>query len=335
MATPGILRALNHNRIRLYEFMVERRAEILAACRVELGNAAESVTQLELFFDALLRSLGPTELEEARAPDVANLRQLPPVALALARVLGQLREKYGVICSEDQYQKLNRHLAAGLATSIEDFWREDRNRENRLATARFFCFMTQEVRNAMSNTSLAFKLLRTGSSQVPAQSVEVVARHLLRMEASVWQCLGLVQLELGIAPTLAAVHVASVVRGLEAASSSERNVQIHLELDERLFIAADEMLLAAALGHLLRLASDASVPDSTIGLRAAAKDGAALLEIYDGCSAPSHGHAEQWSQGPALKSVKRALEAMRGELDIRAEPGQGCTFRARFPLSKR
>ncbi|HKO52998.1 MAG TPA: HAMP domain-containing sensor histidine kinase, partial [Polyangiaceae bacterium] len=277
------------------------RHEILAACYAELGEAERNerfANYVDEFFDEMLRAIrrdsgipdSPSSLpdsSETAARFGADsqraglpVTEIPVIFAAISQALGNTGEKYELSISAEEYKLLHRCLDAGIATSIENFWRRDKERENRLITERFG-FMAHELRNALGNANLAYKLLRAGALDVNGHTAEVLGRNLIRMEALVAQCLGSVQLEVGVSLDLKPVHVASVLRDLEASSIPDRGVAISLQLDESLFIAADEMLLTSAVGNLLHNAVKFSPVEGRVYLRARASDGHALIEVED------------------------------------------------------
>jgi signal transduction histidine kinase len=263
---------------------------------------------------------------------------------AISQALGKTGENYGLTISAEEYKQLNRCLDTGLATSIENFWRRDKHRETTLVTEHFG-FIAHELRNALSNANLAFKLLRTGNLEINGRTADVVARNLVRMEALVAQCLSSVQLEAGVSPELVPVSLSSVLRNLEASFLPDRSIVIQLSLDEQLFILADEPLLASAIGNLLHNAVKFSQPNSTVRLAAHAFEDFASIEVEDQCGGlepesenrifepfVKHRSSAQNGSGLGLAISKRAVEAMGGQLRVSNVPGHGCIFRATFPV---
>ena len=162
------------------------------------------------------------------------------------------------------------------------------------------------------------------------------------------QCLSSVRLEAGVAPELTPVRVAAVLRNLEASAIPDRNISIQLSLDDQLFINADEHLLTSALGNLVHNAIKFSPPGATISLGVHSADDSAVIEVEDHCGGlkvadparifepfVKQGGGNQSGTGLGLAIAKRAVEAMRGDLSVENRPGQGCIFRARFPLMQR
>lgn len=348
----------------LHEFMSAHRDEILSACAVEVRGAMSSEQAepfVENFYDEVLRAVRrDSGMRDSRSPlpgssDTAArfgaerqragmaVTEVPMIFAAISQALGKTGELYGLTISAEEYKILNRCLDAGVATSIENFWKRDKARETQLITERFG-FMAHDLRNALGNANLAFKLMRAGAVDVNGRTADVLARNLMRMEALVAQCLGSARLDGGTVPALLPVHVASVLRNLEASAIPDRDVNIRLELDEQLFIAADEMLLTSAISNLLHNALKFSPVGAAVWLRADCIDGAVLIEVEDECGGLSPdapldifaAYAKRQERNPTgtglgLAIAKRAVEAMRGSLSVVDRPGHGCTFTARFP----
>ena len=349
----------------LHEFMTERREEILTAGHLELEDidGARLLSHyLEDFFDemvsALRRDAGIREsisplpqgsdtaarFGEERQGAGLPITQVPRLYAAISQALGKTGRHYDLTFTANEYQQLNACLDAGVATSIEQFWRRDKSREVKLMTEHFG-FMIHELRNALSNANLAFKLLRTGNFGLNGRTADVLARNLALMETTISQGLSSVQLEARITQELVPVRVASVLRGLEESALPDRSIVIQLSLDEHLFILADELLLSSAIGNLLHNAVKFSSPAATIRLSLHAYGESALIEVEDECGGLAPGSAgrifapfvkerssDQKGSGLGLAISKRAVEAMGGTLSVSDVPGHGCIFRAAFPL---
>lgn len=348
----------------LHEFMSARRDEILATCQAELAGAQgreELKRYVEEFFDETLRAVrrdsgirdssSPLPEGSETAARFGAERQraglavtdVPVLFSAISQALAKTGEKYELTISAEEYRILNRCLDAGVATSIENFWQEDKVRENQLITERFG-FVAHELRNALGNATLAFKLLRSGNLDLNGRTADVVARNLARMDALVVQSLARVQLDVGVTPELTPVHVASVLRNVEASAIPDRGISLVLELDEHVFIAADEMLLASAVSNLVNNAIKFSPPGATVWLRGYTEQGRALIEVEDHGGGLKHENPAEIFKpyvkrkagnskgtGLGLAIAMSAVKAMNGDLGVVDEPGHGCLFTMAFP----
>ncbi|HEX3777842.1 MAG TPA: HAMP domain-containing sensor histidine kinase [Polyangiaceae bacterium] len=351
----------------LHEFMSEHREEILFACEKELLESSADRSESEVsefaeqFFDETLRALrrdsgvpgSPSPLpgkSETAARFGADRQRagvpvmhVPRIFAAISQALGQVGARYALTISAEEYKRLNSCLDSGIATSIENFWRRDRDRENRLITEHFG-FLAHELRNALGNANMAFKLLRQGELAIDGPTGDVLARNLALMESLVAQCLGSARLEVGDPPALVPTRVATVLHDLEAASLPDRGIRIELDVDESLQIAGDEMLLGSAIGNLLHNAVKFSPPESKIHLRASASADSVVIDVEDECGGLHTANPEDFFKpyvkeqrgnhqgtGLGLAISKRAIEAMGGSIRVIDNPGHGCTFSARFP----
>lgn len=348
--------------------MTECRPEIIHACQAELAAKEDGdalAPYLLEFFDETLRALRrdcgiresqsplPITSDAAARLGVSQQRaglpvtKVPVMFSALSQALGKTGQQHDLTISAEEYKLLNACLDAGLATSIETFWRQEKKGESTRVTERFG-FMAHELRNALGNVSMAFKLLRAGGLEMTGRTADVLERNLIRMDALVAQTLASVRLEAGGAPILAPVHLASVLRNIEASTIPDRDITIVLLLDEQIFACADEMLLTSSISNLVHNAVKFSPPESTIEIRAHSSDQFAAIEVADQCGGLS-GHnvdrmfepyfkqAEGNSTGTGLGLwiAKRAVTAMHGDLTFSDRPGQGCVFTVLVPLSSR
>jgi len=346
----------------LHEFMSDHRDEILNACHEQLWDLDEpALGYLEEFFDEIVRAIGrdlgvresvsplPGKSETAarfgadRERAGLPVTQVPRFFAAISQALAVTGERYELTISAEEYKLLNLCLDAGLATSIENFWDRQRDRDHEKLTQQFG-FLAHELRNALGNTNLAFKLLRTGSVAISGRTADVLGRNLLRMEALIAQCLASVQLDVGVSPELRPVAVATVLRDLETSFIPDRGISIQLDADESLLINADENLLTSAVSNLLHNAVKFSRPDSVIRLSTHAFGGLVRIEVQDHCGGLNHENPEELFQpfvkrregnrtgsGLGLAITKRAVEAMGGHMTVIDHPGDGCVFTAHFP----
>ena len=348
----------------LHEFMSHHRDEILDAAYAELVDMDHGIG-LAHYADQFLDEMTSAVKRDSGVPDSTSplpasseaaarfgedrqraglpVTRVPVLFAAISQGLGKTGERYELTITAEEYTILNRCLDTGIATSMENFCQQNEARENQRIT-QSFGFMVHELRNALSNTNLAFQLLQASHLNVNGPTGDVLGRNLARMETLIAQCMGAVQLEVGAAPDLAPVHVGSVLRGLEAAAVPDRGIRVQLELEEGLMISGDEMLLISALSNLLHNAIKFSRAGSTVRVSAKAAGDRIHIEVADQCGGlnqedPSElfepyvkrREGSQKGTGLGLSISRRAVEAMSGELSVVDHPGHGCVFVARFP----
>lgn len=341
--------------------MSERRDEILAACSSETQLDGVERSFIASFFDetlsAIKREFGipayqsPLPMSSDAAADLGARRQssglpitrLPSIFAAISQALGRVGQAYDLTISAEEYKLLNNCFDSGLATSIENYWRRDRDRESQVITEQYG-FMAHELRNALGNANLAFKLIRANPLDMNGETADVLARSLRRMDALIAQCLSSVRLDASGPTELVPINVASVFRGVEASTILDRDVAIALHAEDSLLVLADEMLLASAINNLLHNAIKFSPPGATVQLRARAAGALALMEVTDECGGLGRDPAELFTPfvrrnkgnasgaGLGLSIAKRAIERMHGTLSVADDPGRGCTFTVALSL---
>jgi signal transduction histidine kinase len=245
----------------------------------------------------------------------------------------------------EEYEMLCNCLDAGIATSVENYWRRDQAQAAERHTEHYG-FLAHELRNALGNANMAFKLMRAGKLGVEGRTGDVLSRNLTRMAALVAQWLGSVQAVVQRPSDSGPIHVASMLRDVEGSLLPDRGISIVLETDELLFISGDDMLFHSAVSNLVHNAVKFSKPQGVVGLRARSEPGdTVLVEVSDECGGLEGrsladlcspfdnrraGHGS--SRGLGLAITKLAVDTLAGELSLLEKPGQGCVFSLRFPL---
>jgi signal transduction histidine kinase len=351
----------------LHEFMSDHRDEILELCRKRLRDSVAADGALEhdvcIFFDEIVRALRSHHgLEAAGSPLVgqseaaarlgeqqqrAGLQpaKVPFIFGAISNAIGQAGERHGLAINADEYAVFNQCIDAGVATSIENFWNGEKAQQQQQMSERFG-HLAHELRRALGNAALAFKLLRAGDLELRGRTASVLANNLVRMETLVARTLGALQLDSGMSLELRPLRVATVLRQLQASAIPERAISVTLEVDDSLHVNADEMWLTSAISNLLHNAIKFSRTGAQVSLACRAEPEGVVIEVEDECGglAPldpaellppcgtGGGQAAQW--GPGLALSQRAVEAMAGRMTVQDHPGVGCSFKVTFPAAR-
>jgi two-component system, OmpR family, heavy metal sensor histidine kinase CusS len=155
----------------------------------------------------------------------------------------------------------------------------------------------------------------------------VVARHECRE-----------RLESGVELELRPLKISNVLRSLQACTLPDQGVSVVLEVDETVHVAADELLLTWAIAELLQNALTFSRSGSQVLLRCRAEELGVTIEVEDECGGLPGDHAsylfDRADGADGLRTVRRAVEAMGGEVYVENCPGQGCVFVLFFPPAK-
>jgi signal transduction histidine kinase len=160
----------------------------------------------------------------------------------------------------------------------------------------------------------------------------VEARHELRHECRE-------RLESGVELELRPLRISNLLRSLQATTLSRQGVTIVLEVDETVHVAADGPLLMWVIGELLQNALTFSRSGSQVLLRCRAEELGVSIEVEDECGGLPGDHASHLfdradGSDRGVRTVRRAIEAMAGEIHVENCPGQGCVFALLFPPAR-
>jgi signal transduction histidine kinase len=337
----------------------------LQACEAELraANVDSPFADVASFFDEIMHALrrdfgvadsqSPLPESSTAAAKIAkerhgagvSLTQLLPIFGAISQAIGKVGERYELTILAEEYKRLNRCIDTGVATAIEGYWRRHREGEQRLITERFG-FLAHELRNALGNASVAFRLLRDGGLAVSGPTADVLGRSLGRMEALVAQSLTSAQLEVGVPPDLHPTALKQVLQDLEASIVPGRGstIRLHFDTNHELLVLANSTLLTSALSNLVHNALKFSPPAATVHLHLRRSGEFAIIDVEDQCGGlgeldPSrlflpYVKREQGNPqgtGLGLSIAKRAVDSMHGTVAVVDLPGQGCVFSVCFP----
>ena len=122
------------------------------------------------------------------------------------------------------------------------------------------------------------------------------------------------------------VHVASLLRRLQAITLADQAASIALEVDESLHIAADEPSLMAALEGVLSCAVSGARGDRRVVVRCRAEESGVVIQVEDELE------LADYQTGSTLAEAKLRVEAMGGELASENHPGEGHVVALHFPL---
>ena len=115
---------------------------------------------------------------------------------------------------------------------------------------------------------------------------------------------------------------------------------------EALRVLADRDRLAAVLGHLVQNAQEATGKGGHVTLRLVREADAAVIEVEDdgvGMDAefvrerlfkPFDTTKGNAGMGVGAYEAREFVRAHGGTIDVRSAPGEGTTFRLRFPLNR-
>jgi hypothetical protein len=349
----------------LHEFLTVHRDEIIARIRVKVAARSApraAMPELEhgvsLFLTQLTETLRLEQTTTTRAGSDGIERGAALHGGELRRAgftIAQVVHDYGDVCqavsdlalelggsiSNDELRTLNRCVEEATAQAVTEFARQ---RERALAdrgTERLG-FFAHELRNLLTNASLAFDVLKTGRVGVGGSTGAILDRNLASLRALVDRSLAEVRLEAGL-HRREIVLLSALMEEVEMAGAIEaraRGLPLTVTpVEPGVVIEVDRRLLAAALANLLQNAFKFSRPGGHIVLRTdTSGEARVLIEVEDECGGLPPGTAEDLFRpfeqrsvdrsglGLGLAIARESVESNGGEITVRDLPGKGCVF---------
>lgn len=184
------------------------------------------------------------------------------------------------------------------------------------------------------------------------EELDVVVEQARTLQVHLDDLLLLDQLEVGLGDLKPVpVHINEVVPRIARKFTRqffEKNLKLHLDLDCRWLVYADEELFARALEHLISNALKFSRPGGSITISAQVQKGLCTISVADeGIGIPSERQTEIFEPfhqldsshsrrypglGIGLKLVRAIIEKHGGQVAVQSSSGKGSTFSISMPL---
>lgn len=352
----------------LSAFIAEHREEIIATSRAKVAlRAAPRATPIELstgvplFLDQLVATLRIEESTAARPPDREIGRSAAKHGKALHELgftAAQVIHDYGDVCqaitellvernalvTADEFRTLNRCLDEAMAEAVAEFGRQRERSISDDETERLG-FFAHELRNLLSNSLLAFEVLKGGSVGVGGSTGALLGRNLMRLRDLIDRSLAEVRLKAGI-KSRHPVLLTEFIEEVEVAATIEakaRGLQLSVTpVPQGVWIEVDRHTLAAAVANLLQNAFKFTRPGGHVLVRTHAEPERAFIAIEDECGGLAGGAEglfapfEQRSKdrsglGLGLAIAREGVTANGGEITARNIAGRGCIFTVTLP----
>ena len=352
----------------LSEFLTAHRNAIIANSRAKVASRAapratpvELETGVPLFLDQLVATLRIQE--STGAPPSAHQIGLSAakhgnILQKIGFTAAQVIHDYGDVCqaitelaveldapiTADEFRTLNRCLDEAMAEAVSEFGRQRELSMSDDETERLG-FFAHELRNLLSNSMLAFEVLKGGSVGVGGSTGAVLARSLTRMRDLIDRSLAEVRLKAGI-KRRERVVLTEFIEEVEVAATIEAKAR-GLELTvtpvpQAVWIEIDRQTLAAAIANLLQNAFKFTRPGGHVVVKTHAGADCVSIAIEDECGGLA-GRAEdlfalfeQRSRdrsglGLGLAIARQSVAANGGEINARNIAGRGCIFTVDLP----
>jgi hypothetical protein len=230
----------------------------------------------------------------------------------VCQAITELADELDAPITADEFRTLNRCLDEAMAEAVSEFGRQRELSISDDETERLG-FFAHELRNLLSNSMLAFEVLKGGSVGVGGSTGALLGRNLTRLRDLIDRSLAEVRLKAGI-------------------KRRERVV----------WVEVDRQILAAAVANLLQNAFKFTRPSGHVLVRTHAAPDRAFIAIEDECGglagAPEDlfGPFEQRSKdrsglGLGLAIARQGVSANGGTISARNIAGRGCIFTVELP----
>jgi signal transduction histidine kinase len=356
----------------LSQFLAQHRETIIASSRGKVASRTapratpvELETGVPLFLDQLIATL---RIQESRG----GTHSAREIGLSAARhgkalqeigfTVAQLIHDYGDVCqaitelaiklnapiTADEFRTLNRCLDEAMAESVSEFGRQRELSISDDETERLG-FFAHELRNLLSNSMLAFEVLKSGSVGVGGSTGTLLGRNLMGMRDLIDRSLAEVRLKAGI-KRRETVRLAEFIEEVEVAATIEakaRGLQLTVTpVPLGVSIEVDRQILAAAVANLLQNAFKFTRPAGHVLVRTHADAERVFIAVEDECGGlvgkPEDLFAlfEQRSKdrtglGLGLAIARQGVAANGGEVNVRNIAGRGCIFTVELPRVQR
>jgi len=354
----------------LSQFLAAHRDAIITNSRTKVAartaprpTSLELQTGVPLFLDQLIASLRIKESTGGAASDhqiglsaTAHGKALQQVGFTVAQVI----HDYGDLCQSitelatnldapitaDEFRTLNRCLDEAMAEAVTEFGRQRELSISDDETERLG-FFAHELRNVLSNSMLAFQILKNGSVGVGGSTGALLGRNLTRMRDLIDRSLAEVRLKAGITKRQR-VLLTEFIEEVEIAAMIEaqfRGLQLTVSpVPQGAAVRVDRQILAAAVGNLLQNAFKFTRPAGHIVVRTLAEAGHVRIEVEDECGglagtpedlfAPFEQQGDDRSGlGLGLAIARQGVAANGGTITARNLEGRGCIFTVELPLA--
>jgi signal transduction histidine kinase len=352
----------------LSQFLVTNRERIIANSRAKVASRTapratpiEVETGVPLFLDQLVATLRTEESTGAESSDPQIGRSAAKHGNVLQKIgftAAQVIHDYGDVCqaitelalelnapiTTDEFRTLNRCLDEAMAEAISEFGRQRELSITDDETERLG-FFAHELRNLLSNSMLAFEVLKGGTVGVGGSTGTVLGRNLTRMRDLIDRSLAEVRLKAGI-KRRERVLLAEFIEEVEVAATIEAKAR-GLELTvtpvpQGVWVEVDRQILASAVANLLQNAFKFTHAGGHVLVRTHADADRAFIAIEDECGGLAGPPADLFASfqqrsrdrsglGLGLAIARQGVGANGGEISARNIPGRGCIFTIDLP----
>jgi signal transduction histidine kinase len=358
----------------LLDFIRENRAELIRITRETVRvrsaprpTAEELETGVPLFLSQFTDLL--VETKDAQTKDAETV---PPTVgaganehgVALLRrgfTIAQVVHDYGDICqaitelaivqkkqfSTLEFHILNLCLDNAIAEAVTGY---SRQRERNISADEVMRLgsLAHELRNELSNATLAFQILKGGSVAIGGSTGALLDRSLAGLRGLIDRSMAEVRLAIGQHKRTRVV-LAEFIEEMEIAAAIDakaRNLELIVTpVDYGIAVQADRQLLGSAVSNLMHNAFKLPPANGRVSLRTLKAGDHVLIEVEDECGGLPPGKAEELFRpfdrrgadktglGLGLSISQKSVDANGGQIHVQNKPGKGCVFTIELPIA--
>jgi signal transduction histidine kinase len=353
----------------LSEFLSRNRETILALSQSKVTELAALASDPEAWnqglpevYDHLIPALqhvakfgtpSPGESDEARA--ILRGERMLQLGLTVSQVMygyraiclaiTEVARSQGFVISNEESIVINRVLDIAIAEAISAY-EQLHNKIVGKAEAQRLGSLAHELRNALTNVTLAHVLIKEGVGDPLGETNAVLEKGLRRMRDIIDRSLEEVRLHSEPLPDLHRLRLIDLVDEVGVTAIHEgksRGIKFLEHVAPTIVLDVDPQHLVSALSNLLQNAIKFSKPGATVQLRAQESGDKVTIEVEDECGGLPPGRiaelfrpftqagADRSGVGLGLAISRRAIEINGGSLSARDLPGKGCVFAIILP----
>ena len=356
----------------LSDFLSRRRKTILALSRHKVITLAGSALDPEAWnqglpevYDHLIPALQhvakfgtPSSRESDEARAILRGEKMLRLGLTVSQVvhgyraiclaITEVAAEQGFAISTEEFNVINRVLDIAVAEAITAYEQLHNNIIGN-AEAQRLGSLAHELRNALTNVTLAHALIKAGVGDTLGETNAVLEKGLSRMRDIIDRSLAEVRLHSEPLPDLHRLHLIDLVDEVGVTAIHEgqsRGIKFLVQVAPTIVLDVDPQHMVSALSNLVQNAIKFSKPGTTVQLRARETGDKVTIEVEDECGGLPPGRIEElfrpFTQGGADRSgmglglaiSRRAIGLNGGSISARDLPGKGCVFTIILPKTE-
>jgi signal transduction histidine kinase len=350
-----------------YDFLEKYRSEIIILSEEKtlklagpLLSSVELKKGLPLFLDLLINYLKRPTAHDAEREIVSAAAKHGKELMNLNYTLSHVVHSYGSMCqaitelaqrynadvSTQDFNDLNMCLDIAIASAVSEFEFLS-TKVNEDKELQHLGFLAHELRNALSNATIAHEMIKQGLVGTSGSTSRVLGDNLSRMRHLIDRSLSDVRMRADPIVYVETFQLIDLIEQILLTAKTEAKLkQLILKNDIRvtLKLETDRQLLLSVIANLIQNAIKYSKAGGTITVRAGTSGKNVLLEIEDACGGINEdmmqklfkpftsGCADHTGMGLGLTIVQRAVSLLQGTISVSNQPGHSCAFKVEIPM---